>query len=858
MNIFLSINSRNLKIYASALLFIIYIFYFTFFNDLYSYFNTTTGLFATLTAGIFGFVVGRAFGVFTGLGFFVLNQFLYSTYANYFTGASYFGQAATLLLPFLTGSIRNLVDKYHSQSIQLIEEKQKLKIEIESRKAIESKLISLTNSLEDIVRDRTTNLEKANESLSLEIEKRKQVQNKLENHFNYEKLISLISKRLISSNSSLDDDIKYILEIIGQYTDADHCYLYFLSDNNELLINKNFYIKNKDGDKSKFLSKINVHNFTWLYSVISYSQGIIVKSLDDFPPEAEKEKAFFSTYNIQSLCIVPFVIENEVKGFLGLDYFNCVSFHGEELPLLNTISELLSIVFKKNAIEIQLISNENFLDTLLNSIHIGIIIVDPATHSVLDVNAYGLKMFGYKKEEMIGHTCHRFICSAEEGFCPITDLGGEVDFSEKVIRRSDNSELPILKSVIQTTKDGKPVLIESFTDISEIKKVENAIRESEQKLKLIFNSLDDVIYSINKNYELVFINESVENILHYSPEELIGKKITELEFIAPENSRLAVEYIDKVFNGETLPSFMLELRTKDGKKIIGEVIYSRSSFNNSETVISVARNVTKRLEDERKLKSAHENLIKLNQKLIQNEQKLKDINLSKDKFFSIISHDLRSPFMGLLGLSNLLNNDFKIMDNDEKVYIIDSINRSIKKVYELLDNLLQWSRIQTGSFVYNPESFNLYLLIKKCIDLYEANIFQKRLDIDLSVDYNVEAYADVKSIEAVIQNLISNAIKFSFNGGVITINCYNEGDKVITEIIDKGVGIYEADIDKIFALEENYTTLGTNQEVGSGLGLILCKEHLENNGGSIKVTSKINYGSNFSFTLPRSSKRLQN
>lgn len=858
MNIFLSINSRNLKIYASALLFIIYIFYFTFFNDLYSYFNTTTGLFATLTAGIFGFVVGRAFGVFTGLGFFVLNQFLYSTYANYFTGASYFGQAATLLLPFLTGSIRILVDKYHNQSIQLIEEKQKLKIEIESRKAIESKLISLTNSLEDIVRDRTTNLEKANESLSLEIEKRKQVQNKLENHFNYEKLISLISKRLISSNSSLDDDIKYILEIIGQYTDADHCYLYFLSDNNELLINKNFYIKNKDGDKSKFLSKINVHNFTWLHSVISYSQGIIVKSLDDFPPEAEKEKAFFSTYNIQSLCIVPFVIENEVKGFLGLDYFNCVSFHGEELPLLNTISELLSIVFKKNAIEIQLISNENFLDTLLNSIHIGIIIVDPATHSVLDVNAYGLKMFGYKKEEMIGHTCHRFICSAEEGFCPITDLGGEVDFSEKVIRRSDNSELPILKSVIQTTKDGKPVLIESFTDISEIKKVENAIRESEQKLKLIFNSLDDVIYSINKNYELVFINESVENILHYSPEELIGKKITELEFIAPENSRLAVEYIDKVFNGENLPSFMLELKTKEGKKIIGEVIYSRSSFNNSETVISVARNVTKRLEDERKLKSAHENLIKLNQKLIQNEQKLKDINLSKDKFFSIISHDLRSPFMGLLGLSNLLNNDFKIMDNDEKVYIIDSINRSIKKVYELLDNLLQWSRIQTGSFVYNPESFNLYLLIKKCIDLYEANIFQKRLDIDLSVDYNVEAYADVKSIEAVIQNLISNAIKFSFNGGVITINCYNEGDKVITEIIDKGVGIYEADIDKIFALEENYTTLGTNQEVGSGLGLILCKEHLENNGGSIKVTSKINYGSNFSFTLPRSSKRLQN
>lgn len=228
---------------------------------------------------------------------------------------------------------------------------------------------------------------------------------------------------------------------------------------------------------------------------------------------------------------------------------------------------------------------------------------------------------------------------------------------------------------------------------------------------------------------------------------------------------------------------------------------------------------------------------------------LKTLNMTKDKFFSIIAHDLKNPFNAILGFSELLTRKFEKISEDKKRQYIDVIYDSVTNIYKLLENLLQWSRTQTDTIPFHPEDFMLDDLISTNIELSVNQIKEKNLTISAEVPSGTTIFADKNMINTVVRNLITNAVKFTEKGD-IRIEVTKSNHSVTFYITDTGVGIPKAKLKKIFEIDNSKSTEGTKGESGTGLGLIICKEFIEKNGGSITAKSTENKGSTFSFTLP--------
>ena len=234
----------------------------------------------------------------------------------------------------------------------------------------------------------------------------------------------------------------------------------------------------------------------------------------------------------------------------------------------------------------------------------------------------------------------------------------------------------------------------------------------------------------------------------------------------------------------------------------------------------------------------------------QTNRELHELNATKDKFFSIISHDLKSPFNSIVGFSDLLVEQVreKNYEGIEKYAAI--IQDSSQRVMDLLMNLLEWARSQTGQMQYNPEVVELVGLINQIYDLMNDTARQKSITLSLETPRNASISTDKSMIMSVLRNLISNALKFTQPGGTITISLVQKHEELIVSVADNGVGIRKELIDKLFRIDQSYSTTGTRNEKGSGLGLILCKEFVEKNSGKIWVESEVGKGSKFSFTIP--------
>jgi signal transduction histidine kinase len=241
----------------------------------------------------------------------------------------------------------------------------------------------------------------------------------------------------------------------------------------------------------------------------------------------------------------------------------------------------------------------------------------------------------------------------------------------------------------------------------------------------------------------------------------------------------------------------------------------------------------------------------INAKVIKQNEALSELNSTKDKFFSIIGHDLKGPLNSLTAFSQLLINHTASLTEEEIRTIARDLDKSLKNLYELLENLLGWARSQTGRLEFVAENFRISEIIKENIRLLSKAALNKQIKIEMMVDDDLEIYADLNSIKTVIRNLLSNAIKFTPEGGVISIFVDEWKDSVEIGIHDTGVGMSREIQDKIFDISAKHTSLGTNQEKGTGLGLILCKEFIERNQGVLTVESEVNVGSTFKFTLPK-------
>lgn len=265
--------------------------------------------------------------------------------------------------------------------------------------------------------------------------------------------------------------------------------------------------------------------------------------------------------------------------------------------------------------------------------------------------------------------------------------------------------------------------------------------------------------------------------------------------------------------------------------------------------INYKNNLLKK-ESNRLLTEKNLKLEEANKRLQESEQHLKELNATKDKFFSIIGHDLRNPLNALLGFSELISAHSEDYNLEEIQSYNKIINESAKNIHHLVENLLEWSRSQSGNIEFNPEELNLKQLISEIVQIH--NIYAGKKDISIRMDAPEEiiAFADRNLLATIIRNLLANAIKFTPAGGKINISTCRESNSVRISVTDNGIGMSQEQVSQLFQLEHSALITGTSPEKGTGLGLILCKEFIDMHHGDILVESEPGKGTSFIFTLP--------
>jgi signal transduction histidine kinase len=238
-------------------------------------------------------------------------------------------------------------------------------------------------------------------------------------------------------------------------------------------------------------------------------------------------------------------------------------------------------------------------------------------------------------------------------------------------------------------------------------------------------------------------------------------------------------------------------------------------------------------------------------KLRQARRILQEANDAKDKFFSILAHDLKNPFNSLLGLSEILVEDFDKLANYEKLNMVKRIHGTSESAYALLENLLDWSRLQRGSMHLEPESTNLKQLVDDVIALSFLQAHNKNIALHTEIKDELRVFADPNMLKTIIRNLVSNAIKFTMPGGYVKISGHSDEWSTHIKVEDNGIGMSTEACKKLFSISEKNKTYGTNDESGTGLGLIICQEFAIKNKGDIEVSSHEGRGSTFTVILPK-------
>ncbi|NOZ46655.1 MAG: HAMP domain-containing histidine kinase [Chlorobi bacterium] len=361
----------------------------------------------------------------------------------------------------------------------------------------------------------------------------------------------------------------------------------------------------------------------------------------------------------------------------------------------------------------------------------------------------------------------------------------------------------------------------------------------------IINSVEKLTGLIIKNFKIPIFKGSIYEDIHSStvPREFFGKdqilRVLE-DMVLPKKKllRMLAPQIAKLLGS----NYMYVIPLNDNNVSIGQISFNSNILFDEPTKEALNMVVGK-----------ISNILtykKLVEQIQQKNIELEKLNNTKDKFFSIIAHDLRSPFNSIIGFSDLLKEQIDHQSKEKLKEMVMMINSSAYQAYELLENLLEWSMCERGKMPFHKEKNNLKLLVAEEINKLKKTAFLKEINIKNLVEDSIEIKADVNMMKVIFRNLISNAIKFTNRKGEILILAKQKNGQTKISVKDNGVGINEKMLKSIFKIGIKGTTKGTEQEPGSGLGLILCKEFIKKHKGKIWVESKEGVGSEFIFTIP--------
>ncbi len=371
----------------------------------------------------------------------------------------------------------------------------------------------------------------------------------------------------------------------------------------------------------------------------------------------------------------------------------------------------------------------------------------------------------------------------------------------------------------------------------EIREQRNELKTQYRFLQILLDDIPNPIFYKNRNGVYIGCNKAFKSFFGRKEEEIIGR--TEYDFFSSDLADLYTEQDRELMASSGIQHYEAKVLNKDGD--LHDIIYNKTVFYDLEGRVAGIIGV---MEDITKVRQAHK-------ALEESEKNLQEANVAKDKFFSIIAHALKNPLNALLLTSEFLSQKITTLPPEKQQSMINNMTDSTKRLSNLLEDLLTWARTQVGKMPFFPEQINLKQIVEECIELYETNIQDKELDAINLLEEGDYAFADKNMVRTIIRNLISNAIKFTHREGKVTISRMESEDYVEVIVEDTGVGICEEDRQNLFRIDSHFTTRGTENESGTGLGLLLCNEFAEKNRGRLAVESEEGKGSRFLVILPR-------
>ena len=553
----------------------------------------------------------------------------------------------------------------------------------------------------------------------------------------------------------------------------------------------------------------------------------------------------------------------------------------KELEELNQKYNALELSYTKdiserNKAEKTLKSDQYLMNALMNNALDHIYFKDSESRFIL-INNVQANVFGLTNPaEAIGKTDFDFFTNehAQQAF----DDEKEIILKGQPIRKEEKETWTDGRQTwVSTSKfplrDKDEKIIGTFgisVNISERKQVEEALRNSEKNFRELFEANTDgiTIFAINPfgpPEKVLDLNENAAKMLGFTKEEML--RMNPIDFEKPPTFE-QVEKRKNDLHNLGMTNFETTIKHKFGHEIDIEVRIKVVNYNNQPAIMNIARDITERKQSEIQLKQYATELGKL--------------NADKDRFISILAHDLKSPFNSILGFLDLLTTNIRKYDIDKIEQQINFVNKSAKQTYNLLEDILMWVGAQSGKLPFEPQTLNLKdvccTVLADMIPIAET----KNITINHSVTENLIVSADIDMLRTILRNLISNAIKFTNMGGEIKIAASplpntKEGmqnlsikteDKLKSEgkaispsfgggmgeayisVSDNGIGIKPENLSKLFDMSQTHSTKGTADEKGTGLGLMLCKDFIEKHGGKIWVESEVGKGSTFKFSIP--------
>ncbi len=384
------------------------------------------------------------------------------------------------------------------------------------------------------------------------------------------------------------------------------------------------------------------------------------------------------------------------------------------------------------------------------------------------------------------------------------------------------------------------VQIRKKTKILNLKNQE--LQKSEEKFRLITENSSDIIWHLDKNFLTTYISPADERMRGFKQEEVIGTYLWSI--LKPEGIQMLKESnelrmaMDRKGEKSAPVIYELEEVCKDGSWVWVEA--TATAYYDTEGNITGYHGVTRDISERKKAEQA----------LRESEKQLKELNATKDKLFSIIAHDLRSPFNSIIGFSTILADQVKNKEMEHIEEYSNIISTASQNAMDLLSNLMEWALSQTGKIIFTPKMLDVNTLINENVDFYTDIAKQKSISISNTTNVPSFVVADRDMINAVLRNLISNAIKFTPFDGSVEVSSGVKNNHVVVAVSDTGIGLSKTSSEKLFSLETQESKLGTQNEKGTGLGLMLCKEFIDKHQGTLKVVSEFGKGSVFSFNLP--------